>query len=88
MGGMPYPRVCEMGANTGNVGFEGCDPQTKYTVPVSSGKLADTAWPVGGKRPEGWKAAEGPNTFPQAGRGGPVYIPFAYAQQQRYNHLA
>ena len=79
MGGMPYPRVCEMGANNGDVGFKGCDPQTKYTVPASSGKLANTAWPVGGK--QGKKEAVGPNEIPRAGRGGMVYIPFAYAQQ-------
>jgi hypothetical protein len=26
MGGMAHPRVCEMGANTGDVGFGGCEP--------------------------------------------------------------
>ena len=76
---MAGPRVCEMGANNGDVGFSGCEAQTKYTVPVASGKLADTKWPVGGK--QGKDTLEGPNDIPRAGRGGSVYIPFAYSQK-------
>jgi len=53
MGGMPYPRICEMGANNGDVGFKGCEPQTKYTVPVRSIKRAVTTGD-GGKHKSGW----------------------------------
>ena len=79
MGGMAGPRVCEMGANTNDTGHGGCLPQTNYTVPVSSGKLANPSPPIGGVQHN--KEAEGPNATPRAGRGGMVYIPFAYSQK-------
>jgi len=75
----PGGRICEQAATNGDVGFDGCLQQTKYTVPVISGKRAVRNPPIGGARPKGWEPATGPNTFPQAGRGGNVYIPFAYA---------
>lgn len=75
MGGMANPRICEMGATNDDVGFSGCLPQTKYTVPVKSGPFAQPN-PVGGKRPDNWKPEEGPNTFPRAGVGKGVYFDF------------
>ena len=83
---MAEHRVCEMAAETGDVGFAGCDLQTKYVVPVYPGKRAVANPPIGGYRAQGWEPAEGPNTTPQAGRGGSVYIPFAYAQQPHHYH--
>jgi len=77
---MAYPRICEMGANTGDVGFNGCDPQTKYTVPVRSHVRARNPAPIGGKHHKDWKAESGPNTTPQAGVGKAVYIPFPIGQ--------
>lgn len=77
---MANPRICEMAANNGDVGFSGCLPQTKYTAPVAPSPMkAVRNPPIGGARPAGWKAAEGPNETARAGRGGMVYIPFAYA---------
>lgn len=81
-------RVCEMAAEAGDVGFAGCQPQTKYVVPVYPGKRAVVNPPIGGYRAKGWEPAQGPNTTPQAGRGGEVYIPFAYAQQPHRHHTA
>jgi hypothetical protein len=43
-------RVCEMGATPGDVGFDGCQPAWKYTVPVYPGKRAITNPPIGGVR--------------------------------------
>jgi hypothetical protein len=75
MGGMPYPRVCEMGANNGDVGFKGCNLEGKYTVPVRS--IAKAKEPIyAGRHVKDWEPANGPNTTPQAGVGGAVYINF------------
>jgi hypothetical protein len=63
MGGMAGPRICEMGANNDDVGFSGCEPQTKYTPPVRSIERAVTTGD-GGKHIKGWEAATGPNTTP------------------------
>ena len=50
MGGMAGPRICEMGATNDDVGFSGCEHQTKYTPPVRSIRRAqyDPAPPIGG----------------------------------------
>ena len=87
MGGMAGPRICEMGATNDDVGFSGCEHQTKYTPPVRSIRRAqyDPAPPIGGAqklREEGNnQKVEGPNTTPRAGRGGAVYIPFPIGQK-------
>jgi hypothetical protein len=79
-GGMSKSRICEMAAVNGDVGFEGCSAPSKYTAPAAPRPLrAVRNPPIGGSRPSGWNPIEGPNTTPQAGRGGMVYIPFAYA---------
>ena len=75
MGGMAQPRICEMGATNGDVGFSGCELQTKYKAPVRSGPKA-TGGVYAGVHVKGWEAAKGPNTTPQAGRGGAVFIDF------------
>jgi hypothetical protein len=78
-GGMADPRICEMAANTKDVGFKGCLPQTKYTVPVISGKRANPSPPIGGLAK---KEEPGKDDIPAKGRaGGMVYIPFAYSQK-------
>lgn len=60
---MPYPRVCEMGANNGDVGFKGCEPEGKYTVPVRSIARANPNPPIGGLR-KNPIIEKGPNTTP------------------------
>jgi len=84
-GGMANPRVCDMAAVTGDVGFDGCEIQTKYVVPVYPGKRAVTNPPIGGLRSVP-VIQNAPNTYPQAGRGDMVYIPFAYSQQPQHHH--